>query len=91
MSAWIFLETISESDQSLNFDAAFSINPLDDAQESTDNIDVNWEEKVSVSGIKSSLVNKVGSSQILPPGGFELVINKRVHVIESEWLRWFND
>ena len=85
------LEPITKSDKSFNLDLFLTIDPLDDAQESANNISMNGEEEVSVFFIESSMIKEVGASEILPPCGFELLVNEGVYVVDSELLRGLHD
>jgi hypothetical protein len=81
------LVSISEPDKSFNLDLFLTINPLDDAQKGADDISMNREEKVSVCFIESTVIKKVGPTEILPPGGLELLVNEGVYVVDCELLR----
>ena len=64
---------------------------MDDTQKSADDISMNREEKVSVCLIESTVIKEIGPTQILPPGGLELLVNEGVYVIDSELLRGLYD
>ena len=85
------LISISESDKGLNLNLFFSVDPLDDAEESTNNVAMNGEEKVSVGLIESAVVKEVGSAEVLPPGGLELLVNEGVDIVDGELLRGLYD
>jgi hypothetical protein len=52
---------------------------------------MNGEEEVSVFFIESSMIKEVGASEILPPGGFELLVDEWVDVVDGELLGGLHD
>lgn len=82
----VSLEPIPKPDKSFNLDLSLTIDPLNDAQESANNISMNGEEEISVFFIESSMIKEVGASEILPPCGFELLVDEGVDVVDGELL-----